>query len=156
MSYQKREERTMAGNSVYTALGELIVKYRGTMTQTTVAQLLSDYLGRSIKQTSVSAHENGQRWGDNPDLIGAYAAVLNIPIEVMQRTIGLPAVDDQAEAPTFATIVSSDPTLSVAAKEHLISQYGLLQSASAHERATKKKAAPAQEPPSPEEGVTAG
>lgn len=142
----------MARNDVYVALGELIEKYRGTMSQATVAQLLSDRLGRTVSQATVSAHENGQRWGDNPELIGAYAAVLGIPTVVMQRTIGLPAPDDNGNPPLMTTtlreIVEADPTLSDAAKEHLVKQYGLLQAASAHgwEKAEKaeKSAAPAR------------
>lgn len=133
----------MARNDVYVALGALIEEYRGAMTQGTVAQLLSDYLGRNISQNTVSAHINGQRWGDNPDLIGAYAAVLNIPVAVMHRTIGLPLSDDPGSPPppppTFKSIVEADPSLSAAAKEHLVNQYGLLQAASAHERGSRKK-----------------
>lgn len=130
-------------NDVYVALGELVEEYAGGMTQATVAQLLSDHLGRNVLQSTVSDHMRGQRWGDNPELIGAYAAVLNIPTMVMQRVIGLPSPDDIEEpvqAPTLASLVEADSTLSETAKAHLLNQYGLLQAASAHERSTRKPA----------------
>lgn len=123
-----------------TRLGALLAKYRGQTSQVTVAQLVSELAGRKITQGLISELERGNRWGGNIDLIGPFARVLNIPTEEAQAIVGLP-VDVAAERPqekTFPEIVAQDPTLSPAAKNHLLNQYELLQMATEHERAGQR------------------
>lgn len=121
------------------ALGELVRKYRGGMSQTTVADLVSRELegDQTVTQGQVSDHESGRRWSGNPDLPGAYGRALNIPQDELYTALGLPPPSAATKALTFAEIVERDPTLSKAAKDHLLNQYGLLQAASAHERASR-------------------
>lgn len=117
-------------------LGALIRKYRGPMSQTTLAELVSVRAGRRVTQSRLSDHERGQRWGGDLDLLASYADVLGIPVEEMHEAVGLPKVDDDRPRPkTFAEIVAQDKTLSKAAREHLLNQYELLQMATQHERA---------------------
>ena len=112
------------------ALGGLVKKYRDLrgLSQATVAELLSRELDESVAQNIVSENEKGRRWS-RKGLPAAYRRILGIPVAEMQAAMGLPDEGDQV-APTFAEIVESDPTLSRAAKDHLINQYGLLQLAS--------------------------
>lgn len=129
--------------NVYSALGQLVRKYRGTMSQGTVAALVSKEAGRPVSQSAVSALELGTRWGDNLDLVGAFARALDIPAELVQEAMDLPTPDDSRPAvarPTLVELVERDPSLSKTAKAHLINQYGLLQLASQNEvSATPKR-----------------
>lgn len=106
------------------------------MSQGTLAELVTERAGRKVTQGLVSELERGNRWGSNIDIIGAFAAALDIPAAEVQEIIGLPVPpDDGKPAPrTFAEIVSQDSTLSKAAKSHLLNQYELLQMATQHER----------------------
>jgi hypothetical protein len=115
-------------------LGALIKEYRGSMSQSTLAELLSDKTGRSIRQGTVSDHENGRRWEGNFELIKSYREVLNIPVEKIHEVLDLPVVDHGPAPKTFPEIVAQDATLSKAAKEHLLNQYELLQMATMHQR----------------------
>lgn len=116
------------------ALGALVKKYRGPMTQTAVAELLSRHLGEPVRQGIVSDHEKGNRWSDEK-WQRAYIDVLHIPEDEMIAALGytMPGIE---RPKTFREIVEADPSLSKAAKEHLINQYGLLQLASRHAPAT--------------------
>lgn len=116
------------------ALGALVRKYRGTLTQAAVAELVSHEIGERVTQGMVSDHENGRRWRNNSDLPGAYARALRIPQAEVIAALGFSSSEDEPPQ-TFAQIVRNDPTLSRAAKEHLLNQYHLLQLASAQERA---------------------
>lgn len=120
-------------------LGALVKKYRKAagLTQAPVAEMLSRRLGVAITQGMVSDYEHGRRWG-NLDLPGAYVHVLNIPqAEMVQAAMGsgFSPGDESTQPKTIREVIESDPTLSDAAKAHLINQYGLLQMASAAERA---------------------
>lgn len=116
-------------------LGALILRYRGPMSQGTLADLVSEKSGQTIKQYLVSEHERGNRWSKHMDLIGAYAAVLSIPRDELYAAMGLPHIEPTGPAPRgFAEIVAQDKSLSKAAKEHLLNQYELLQMATMHER----------------------
>lgn len=115
--------------------GELVSKYRELtgMTQEAIAYALSDVLNRPIRQGQVSDHLKGLRWRD-PDLPGAYVKVLGIPAAEMAAAMGYP-VDRAPKKWTIKDVVKADPTLSAAAKRHLLNQYELLQMATQHERA---------------------
>jgi len=116
-------------------LGSLIRQYRGSMSQTVLAELVSEKVGRRIRQNVVSDHEHGRRWADeNMDLIGAYAEVLDIPPQEIHDAMRLPMVAAGPAPRDFAEIVAQDRTLSKTAKEHLLAQYELLQMATEHER----------------------
>ena len=116
-------------------LGALIRRYRGSMSQTVLAELVSDKVGRTVRQNVVSDHEHGRRWADdNMELIGVYADVLNIPAQEIHDAMRLPMVEAGPAPRDFAEIVAQDRTLSKAAKEHLLAQYELLQLATEHER----------------------
>jgi len=122
------------------ALGALIKRYRDRagLTQAAVAELLSRELGETVRQTWISELESGRRWAKTEvELYGAFVRVLKIPQGEFQAVVfGSP--DPGAPAPrTWREVIEDDPTLSDAAKEHLINQYGLLQLASAQERATR-------------------
>ena len=130
------------------ALGALVKRYRedAGLKQAPVAELLTRELGRPIRQTLLSELERGNRWSAvEPDIYGAFSRVLNIPEDEMVETamhITRPGTDPAPKS--WREIIEGDPTLSPAAKSHLINQYGLLQAASAHERATKPL--PVEEP----------
>lgn len=119
------------------ALGGLVKKYREMrgLSQTAVAELLSRETETTVNQNIVSENEKGRRWTKRPELPAAYARILGIPRAEVQEAMGLPD-EGVRENPTFAQLVEADPTLTRAAKDHLISQYGLLQAASSHQRAT--------------------
>lgn len=123
-----------------TRLGDLLAEYRGPLSQATVAELASDLAERKITQGLVSELERGNRWGQNLDLIGVFAQALAIPIEEIHKIANLPVPPDDGEPRprTFPEVVAQDPTLSKAAKEHLLNQYELLQMATMHERAGKQ------------------
>lgn len=121
-------------------LAELVGRYRrqAHLTQEAVAIRLGDILGRRVQQSQVSDNEKGSRWSD-PDLPGAYVRALGIPVDEMMEAAGYPT--GKKEKPTtLADIVKNDPTLSPAAKKHLLAQYELLQMASAHEMSHGKTA----------------
>lgn len=118
-------------------MGALIARYRGPMSQTTLAELISERSGRQVTQTKVSEHENGRRWNNDHDLIGVYADVLGIPLDEVYEAMDLPHVEPQPAPRGFAETVAQDKTLSKAAKEHLLNQYELLQMATQHERSGK-------------------
>lgn len=120
-------------------LGALIRKYRkpdgrAIMTQETLAELVSEKAGRKVLQAQVSAHELGNRWRDDIDLIGIYGEILGIPEEEIREAIRLPLSEPEPRPKGFAEIVAADKTLSKAAKEHLLNQYELLQMATMHQR----------------------
>lgn len=118
-------------------LGALVKRYREAagLRQTAVAEMLSRALGEKINQNMVSDHENGRRW-KNHELPGAYVRVLNIPQdEMIEAATGLTPTSKAPRPTTLRDVIESDPTLSDAAKAHLINQYGLLQMASTAERA---------------------
>jgi transcriptional regulator with XRE-family HTH domain len=118
-------------------LAELVSRYRrqARLTQEGVAARLSDVLGRRVQQSQVSDNEKGSRWSD-PDLPGAYVRALEIPVEEMMAATGYPKTT-RPRPVTLADIVKNDPTLSPAARKHLLQQYQLLQLASQAERAGK-------------------
>lgn len=118
-------------------LGALIKRYRGPMSQETLANLVSDRSGEKVAQWRVSAHENGERWKNSVHLIKYYGEALGIPVRELYEAIDLPLIEDGPKPKTFAEIVAGDKTLSKAAKEHLLNQYELLQMASDYERAGK-------------------
>lgn len=118
--------------------GDLIKRYKERLghSQTFVAHELSLAVGRSIDQSTVSKHMRGIGW--TFDLPAAYVKVLGIPSEEMAEAWGLPIGDHRRpHAPTLADLVKADPTLSPAAKKHLLNQYELLQLASKEERRGK-------------------
>lgn len=120
-------------------LGALIAAYRGPMSQETLADLVSAKAGTTVKQSTVSEHERGNRWSKQLDLISVYAEVLDIPAREIHEALGLPLEDDisNPQPPTFPQIIARDETLSKAAKEHLLNQYELLQMATMHQRSGK-------------------
>lgn len=114
---------------------ELVKRYkdRANLSQTLIAHELSQELGRKIDQTTVSKHLRGTGW--TFELPPAYAKVLGIPAEEMAAAWGLDIGTRRGPRPvTLADVVKGDPTLSPAAKKHLLSQYELLQLASRQER----------------------
>lgn len=113
----------------------LVRKYQDLtgMTQEAIAHELSQALGKRIGQSQVSGHLNGTRWRD-PDLAGAYVRVLSIPPDEMAAAMGYPLQGKAPKKWTIKDVVKADPTLSPAAKRHLLSQYDLLQMATRHER----------------------
>lgn len=117
--------------------GELASRYRkqANLTQEFVAHELSETLGRKIDQTTVSKHMRGQGW--TFDLVPAYAKILGIPSEEMAAAWGLDIGARRPRPTTLADVVKSDPSLSNAAKKHLLNQYELLQMASRQERQGK-------------------
>ena len=115
-------------------LGALIRQYRGSMSQSVLAELVSEKAGKTIRQGMVSDHENGRRWEGNFELIKSYREVLGIPVEKIHEVLDLPVVDHGPAPKSFPEIVAQDPTLSKAAKEHLLNQYELLQMATMHQR----------------------
>lgn len=124
----------------YEAVGALIRRYREeqNLLQESVAVLMSERLGREFRQNLVSKHERGDNWRsreyDAFELMRVYCEVLGIPQEEMLAAIGFthpPA--SGPEAKTLADMIERDPTLSKAAKDHLVNQYGLLQLASKHD-----------------------
>jgi len=137
----------------YEAVGALIARHRKALGlhQDSVAVMLSDRLGREIRQNLVSKHERGSNWRsreyDPFELMRAYCEVLNIPENLMLATLGFPSAlqggeaepaQEPAQEPTLADVIEKDPTLTRAAKDHLINQYGLLlQLASVQERSGK-------------------
>lgn len=125
----------------YEALGRLVQKYRkmrGLDTQAALAHLISQELGHDVNQSKVSDNENGKAWADKTvgvgGLINAYRRVLNIPIPELNAAIYGVELEDPPPPRDFAEMVEADPSLSKAAKEHLVNQYGLLQLASKQER----------------------
>lgn len=114
--------------------GELADRYRrqANVTQVFIAHELSQELGRKIDQTTVSKHLRGQAW--TFDLVPAYAKILGIPSEEMAAAWGLDIGSRRPRPTTLADVVNGDPTLSKAAKQHLLQQYELLQLASREER----------------------
>jgi transcriptional regulator with XRE-family HTH domain len=123
------------------ALGALIKRYRedAGLKQAPVAEMLSRELGRTIRQTFLSELERGNRWSaTEPDIYGAFSRVLNIPEdEMVEVAMHITQSNGPTRPQTWREIIEADPSLSDAAKAHLIAQYGLLQAASAHERSTK-------------------
>lgn len=117
-------------------LGALIARYRGPLTQETLAEMVSEKAGITIKQATVSEHERGNRWGKQLDLVGIYADVLHIPPREIHEALGLPLDPDadHPRPPTFPELVARDETLSKAARDHLLNQYELLQMATMHQR----------------------
>lgn len=124
-------------------LAELVGRYRrrAHLTQEAVAARLSDVLGRRVQQSQVSDNEKGARWSD-PDLPGAYVRALDIPADEMMAATGYPKQPKGPRPATLADIVKNDPSLSSAAKKHLLQQYELLQMASAHERSGGRSHSP--------------
>ena len=128
------------------ALGALIRKYRedAGLKQAPVAELLSREIGRPIHQSFLSELERGRRWSAiESDIYGAFVRVLNIPEDQMVETAMHISRAGSDLPKSWREVIEEDPSLSTAAKEHLINQYGLLQAASAHERNTRP--APANE-----------
>lgn len=122
------------------ALGALIKQYRedAGLKQAPVAELLTRELGRPIRQTLLSELERGNRWSTvEPEMYGAFARVLNIPEDLMVETAMHITRSGEDRPKSWREVIEGDPTLSDAAKTHLINQYGLLQAASAHERNTR-------------------
>lgn len=117
-------------------LAELVARYRrqARLTQEAVAARLSDVLGRRIQQSQVSENEKGARWSD-PGLPSAYVRALGIPAEEMQAATGYSTPPKSVRPVTLADLVKKDPSLTAAAKKHLLAQYELLQLASLQERA---------------------
>jgi hypothetical protein len=117
-------------------MGALVAKYRKPMSQETLAELVSEKAGRTVRQGLISELEKGSRWGKNLDLIGSIADVLHIPPREVQQAMGLPwADDDPGEKPrSFAEIIAQDASLSKTAKEHLLDQYEMLQMVTMHQR----------------------
>lgn len=103
------------------------------MTQEAVAFALSEVMGRRVSQSQVSEHMRGIRWS-NPDLPGAYVKVLGIPADEMAEAMGYPLPGKAPRRWTIKDVVKADPTLSAAAKRHLLNQYQLLQDATQHSR----------------------
>jgi hypothetical protein len=122
------------------ALGALVRKYRAASSQEAVAEMLSRHLGEKVRQNMVSLHEKGERWHD-PKWRHAYIAVLGIPQDEMVQAEGY-SLPGREGPKTFREIVLSDPTLSKAAKEHLVNQYGLLQLASKNSPDVTQEEAP--------------
>ena len=130
--------------SRYEAVGALIKRYREAsgLLQASVAELLSAEVGRHIHQSLVSKNEKGQGWQkrgdgvDAPDLMRAYCAVLSIPQDEMIEALGFHVAQEDRDhsPPSIADVIQADPSLSKAAKEHLVNQYRLLQLASREER----------------------
>lgn len=125
----------------YERAGELIQRYQGGLTQTAVAELVNGALKAEkktarITQGMVSSHRKGQKL--SLELCRAYVVALNIPEREMIAALGYPSAMTGGKTPgTLEEFIERDPTLSKAAKEHLINQYGLLRLASAQERAGK-------------------
>lgn len=120
-------------------VGALVAERRGVMSQTTLAQLISEKAGRKVSQALVSELERGNRWGQHLDLMGPIAEVLRISAADWQEAMGLPMPpeDGGQRTSTFAEIVAKDETLSKVARNHLLNQYELLQLATERERAGK-------------------
>lgn len=116
-------------------LGALIARYRGPMSQGTLADLISEKSGQRVQQYLVSEHERGNRWSKHMELIGVYADVLSIPMDEIYQAMDLPHIEPSPAPRGFGEIVAQDKTLSKTAKEHLLNQYELLQMATMHERA---------------------
>ena len=119
-------------------LAELVGTYRrrARLTQEAVAARLSDVLGRRVQQSMVSDNEKGGRWSD-PELPGAYVRALEIPVDEMMAATGYPPQGKRPRPVTLADLVKNDPSLTPAAKKHLLAQYELLQMASAQERSVR-------------------
>lgn len=119
-------------------LAALVAQYRrqAHLTQEAVAVRLSDVLGRRVQQSQVSDNEKGSRWSD-PSLPNAYVRALDIPVDEMEAALGF-APDRKRQRPvTLRDVVKNDPSLTPAAKKHILAQYELLQLASQAERAGK-------------------
>lgn len=114
------------------ALGGLVKTYRERrgLSQATVAELVSRETETVVNQNIISELERGRRWAKRPELPVAFARVLGIPRAEVQEAMGLGSDEMPSRPPTFAEVVETDDTLSRAAKDHLINQYGLLQLAS--------------------------
>lgn len=125
------------------ALGGLVKRYREMrgFSQAAVAEMLTRETGETVNQNIVSENERGRRWTKRPGFPAAYARALGIPRQEIQAAMGLPDEGRTEHVPTFAEIVQADETLSRAAKEHLINQYGLLQLASKGEVPAKRRQA---------------
>lgn len=129
--------------SRYEEVGALIKRYREArgLLQASVAELLSNELDRQVHQSLVSKNEKGQGWQkrgdgvDSPELMRAYCKVLHIPEDEMVEALGFHVKEAAPRPPTLLDMIEADPTLSRAAKDHFINQYGLLQMASKEERA---------------------
>lgn len=126
----------------YEAVGALIRRYREErgLLQESVAVLMSERLGREFRQNLVSKHERGDNWRsrdyDAFELMRVYCEVLGIPQNEMIAAMGFPSAlggPPPPGAPTLTDFIERDPTLSQAAKDHLVNQYGLLQLASKNE-----------------------
>ena len=129
----------MDASAGWDAVGTLIRNRRNELgiNQATLADLLAAELGTPVNQTTISANENGQRWRDRPELLGAYISVLRLDVLSTLQTVygvGLAAEQDRSDAPTFEELVRADSTLDEDSRQHLINQYGLLRRASAYAR----------------------
>lgn len=129
-------ERTR--RDVEVELGTLIRNARKALglTQDQVVELVSVAADKRISQNKVSDHERGV-WGRGAieDYVGAYGRVLRISEDQLREVLGFTPVGAERPPPSFAEIVRGDPTLDQASKDHIISQYALLQAASRHNRA---------------------
>ncbi len=124
------------------AVGRLVRQYRldAKLTQAPVLEMLRralpDYPVK-INQGLIHSNENGKRW--TPELAAAYARVLGIPSAEMRDAMYGPNSGYPSEGvprrTTWREVIEADPSLSAAAKAHLIAQYGLLQLASRQEQA---------------------
>lgn len=134
---------SLMATSTDRSMGALVRKYREAagLKQESLAELLSREMGTPIEQNRISNLERGERWARQDEAIyDALRRVLNIPVqEMVNARMG---IDYPGEQPTtLAEIIERDPSLSDAAKQHLLTQYGLLQMASQQERAGKQASA---------------
>ena len=124
------------------SMGALVKKYREAagLKQESLAELLSREMGTPIEQNRISNLERGERWARQDEAIyEALRRVLGIPLkEMVNARMGVDLPDSEAPAPTLQELIERDPSLSDAAKAHLITQYGLLQMATQQERAGKR------------------
>lgn len=123
--------------------GDLVKRYKDQLghSQTLIAHELSQATGRHIDQSTVSKHMRGVGW--TFDLPPAYVKVLGIPADEMGAAWGLPLPSKAPRPASMADVIKADPTLSPAAKKHLLNQYDLLQKLSCLER--RGKPVPTQE-----------
>lgn len=122
-------------------LGLLIRKRREELrlSQHALAELVSNYLGTPFHQTGVSENEKGNRWERRPELVGAYMEVLRLSDSEVNAALYGTRAAEEGRRMTFEEFVMSDPSLSDAAKAHIVNQYGLLQEASAYSRTQRRQ-----------------
>lgn len=104
------------------------------LTQGELADRLTEHLGMTVNQTTVSYNEQGRRWGRRPELQAAYIEVLGISEAEWRATLGYSPPTAIPRSLDFTAIVRADPALDEESKDHLINQYGLLRAATAHNR----------------------